>query len=63
VSSSADAVWPQSLKNPARRSGLLADPLLHREPAGEQPHQPGQLGQAQDVLVRDVPQTAAITPG
>src|SRR6185437_2473469 len=30
------------------------DPLLHREPAGEQPHQPGQLGQAQDVLMRDV---------
>ena len=34
---------------------LLADPLLHGEPAREQPHQPGQLGQPQDVLVRDVP--------
>lgn len=33
---------------------LTADALLHREPAGEQPHQPGQLGQPDYVLVRDV---------
>jgi hypothetical protein len=39
------------------RNHLLADPLLHREPAREQPHLPGQLGQAQDVLVRDVLQS------
>jgi hypothetical protein len=34
---------------------LLTDSLLHREPAREQPHQPGQLGPAQNVLMRDVP--------
>lgn len=33
---------------------LAADALLHREAAGEQPHQSGQLGQAEDVLVGDV---------
>src|SRR5262245_40875937 len=33
---------------------LLADALLHGEPPGEQPDQPGQLRDSDDVLVRDV---------
>ncbi|GGL16731.1 hypothetical protein GCM10010094_91950 [Streptomyces flaveus] len=47
-----DAVWQQDLLQ--RFGELVADALLHREAAGEQPHQSGQLGQAEDVLVCDV---------
>jgi hypothetical protein len=33
---------------------LLPDPFLDGEPLGEQVHEPGQLGDAEDILVRDV---------
>ena len=38
---------------------LLAQPLLHGEALGEEAHQPGELGQADDVLVRDVADVGA----
>lgn len=34
---------------------LVADAFLHREAAGEQPYQPGQFREPEDVLVCDVP--------
>ena len=33
---------------------LLPDPFLDGEPLGEQVHQPGQLGDAENILMRDV---------
>jgi hypothetical protein len=47
-----DAVWEQDLLQ--RFGELAAYALLNREAAGEQPHQPDQLGKAEDVLVCDV---------
>src|SRR5262249_28995421 len=39
----------------AERAGdRLAEPLLHREPARVQPHQPRELGNADDLLAGDV---------
>jgi hypothetical protein len=37
-----------------RVGDLLTEALLDREAVGEQAHQAGELGQAQDALVRDV---------
>src|SRR5207245_4141822 len=39
-----------------RRGDLASHPLLNGEPPGEETHQPGELGDADDVLVGDVTQ-------
>ena len=47
---------PVSLEDVLQGVGdLLPQPLLHGEAPGEEAHQPGQLGDADDLLVRDVP--------
>src|SRR4030067_1344151 len=36
-------------------SNLMPDPFLDSEPFSKQPHQPGQLGDTDDILVGDIP--------
>jgi hypothetical protein len=47
-----DAVRLQDARD--RVGDLASHPLLDREPSSEEAHQPGELGDADDVLVGDV---------